>query len=351
MQSTFNENLTADIYQAHGRRGSIAVASRLSVLPSPEKTAIVQALPENKPFSSFAIFDDSKKTPVLELQPTPFAIFCDDEPIMPAPVLSSGFAVFEDQHSDLSAPSNAIVQGFGAAQKSSFAVFCDEPECVKPSRVSAPAVGLSGTVAAVASVAAPAAFSFAVFCDEDDLASTNLDKPSSAIETPQKDLNASLASLHWSPLSCIAEESTMIDGRTSLLDGSMCKGIRSVGRSSRKRRLSGTDFAYEDTEVLPSLMKCAEPYTEIERSRLNRLVMGMLIKHPGMFGQADATFNQPFAFKAAKGKIKEKLKAFDCHWDVLESLGKGGFGTVSASNGICYRPILIHKNFPGVQGT
>jgi hypothetical protein len=54
----------------------------------------------------------------------------------------------------------------------------------------------------------------------------------------------------------------------------------------------------------------------------------MLLKHPGMFGHADATFNQPFAFKAAKGKVKEKLKAFDCQWEVLEPLGKGGFGTV-----------------------
>ncbi len=351
MQINNSRNLTSDIYQAHGRRGSIAVASRLSVLPSPEKTAIIQALPENKPFSSFAIFDDSNRTPVFESQPTPFAIFCDDEPIMPAPVLSSGFAVFEDKHSDPSGHSNAIGEGFGAAQKSSFAVFCDEPECAKPSSFSASGEVLSGIAAAVASVAAPAANSFAVFCDEDDLASTNLDKPPSAMETPQKDLNTSLASLHWSPLSCIAEESTMIDGRTSLLDGSMCKGIRSVGRSSRKRRLSGTDFAYEDTEVLPTLPKCAEPYTEIERSRLNRLVTGMLMKHPGMFGQADATFNQPFAFKAPKGKGKEKLKAFDCHWDVLESLGKGGFGTVSGSIDIRYWLILIIENFPGIQGS
>jgi hypothetical protein len=322
--------------QAHGRRGSISVASRLSVLPSPEKTANIQAPLESKLTSSFAIFDDSKKSPISSSQPAPFAVFCDDEPNFPAPVPSSRFAVFEDTKPELHAQEEAVltgpcsgIQASVTEHKSSFAVFCDDPGFKYTTNSSAPAPGFSGTTASGTPLAQPAALSFAVFCDEDEHASSNTGNHPYADSTPHKDLNTSLASLHWSPLSCIAEESTMIDGRTSLLDGSMCKGIRSVGRSCRKRRLSGTDFAYEDTEVLPSLVKCAEPYTDIERSRLNRLAMGMLQKHPGLFGQVDATFNQPFAFKAAKGKAKEKLKAFDCQWEVLESLGKGGFGTAS----------------------
>jgi len=274
----------------------------------------------------------------LQSQAAPFAVFCDDEPAIPAPVLSSGFAVFEDK------PSPTVTPAIVAAQKSSsFSVFCDEPERQHSAVTVVPATGLT--------TAAPAALSFAVFCDEDDNVPTNVANAASAVVTPHKDLNSSLASLHWSPLSCIAEESTMMDGRASLLDGSMCKGIRSVGRSSRKRRLSGTDFAYEDTEVLPSLAKCAEPYTEIEKLRLNRLAMNMLLKHPGMFGHADATFNQPFAFKAAKGKVKEKLKAFDCQWEVLEPLGKGGFGTVISSLGACFIAVgQFHNHLLGVQG-
>ena len=249
-------------------------------------------------------------------------------------MLSSGFAAVEDGRSDsLGADSRevpSVVSDINLGQKcSSFAVFCDEPEILQSSSASFSATCLIKTAATCAPVAAPTALSFAVFSDEDDHSAKVGDLPS-VIATPQKDLNNSLASLHWSPLSCIAEESTMIDGRASLLDGSMCKGIRSVGRSSRKRRLSGTDFAYEDTEVLPAPPKCAEPYNEIERSRLNRMVSGLLLKHPGMFGHADAVFDQPFAFKATKGKSKERLKAFDCLWDVLESLGKGGFGTASA---------------------
>lgn len=333
--------------QAHGRRGSISVASRLSILPSPEKTAVIQAPAESKSFSSFSIFDDSKKTPVSSAQCAPFAVFCDNEPAVPARVVSSSFAIFEDEKPQSSGfavfcdeqaahpgASNENPAGGAVHKSSSFAIFCDEPEFqFQPSSTAAvsKSTAFSGALPVVASIAMPAA-PFAVFCDEDggDNTSNSTGNVPSAAATPQKDLNTSLASLHWSPLSCIAEESTMIDGRTSLLDGSMCKGIRSVGRSSRKRRFSGTDFASEDTEVLPSLVKCAEPYTEMERARLNRLVMGMLLKHPGMLGKAEVTFNQPFAFKAPKGKAKERLRAFDCQWDVLESLGKGGFGTVRA---------------------
>ena len=350
--------LLTQLLQAHGRRGSISVASRLSILPSPEKTAVIQAPAESKPFSSFAIFDDSKTTPASSSQPAPFAVFCDDEPVAPVCAVSSSFSIFEDKKPQLSGfavfcdeepaanpgPSNLHPGGHAVQKPSSFAVFCDEPEFQRQTSSAAPAANLSafsGTAAAVAAM--PAAQSFAVFCDEDegDHTSTSTGNAACATATPQKDLNTSLASLHWSPLSCIAEESTMIDGRTSLLDGSMCKGIRSVGRSSRKRRFSGTDFASEDTEVLPSIVKCAEPYTEMERARLNRLALGMLLKHPGMFGQAEATFNQPFAFKAPKGKAKERLRAFDCQWDVLESLGKGGFGTVRVVLLIHYGIILM----------
>jgi hypothetical protein len=311
--------------QAHGRRGSISVASRLSILPSPEKTAVIQPPPENKAFSSFAIFDDSKSTLVVSAQPASFAVFCDDEPVATT-AGSSCCGVYDsnkidsfggEQREAFKPASCAISTNSNEKKSSSFAVFCDEPDIQQHPSVSAPPAGLSGTATSTG---------FAVFCDEDECTSTSAGEP--VVATPHKDLNTSLASLHWSPLSCIAEESTMIDGRASLLDGSMCKGIRSVGRSGRKRRLSGTDFAYEDTEVLPSVLKFAEPYNDNERARLNRLVLGMLAKHPGMFGQSDAVFNQPFAFKATKGKAKERLKAFDCQWDVLESLGKGGFGTV-----------------------
>ncbi len=157
------------LQQAHGRRGSIAVASRLSVLPSPEKTAIIQDPIESKPFSSFAIFDDSKRTPVLASQPAPFAIFCDDDPIMPAPQLSSGFAVFEDKQCATPGPSTANPPPATVSEKkpSSFAVFCDEPECQQLSVVSFPAAGLRGNAAVVSHTAAPSAFAFAVFCDED----------------------------------------------------------------------------------------------------------------------------------------------------------------------------------------
>ncbi len=338
------------LLQAHGRRGSISVASRLSILPSPEKTAIIQPPTESKPFSSFAIFDDTKKTPVLSSQPAPFAVFCDDGHVTSTPVVSCSFGVYEDKKMDsfggdqpgaIIGTSCAVPAMSSGQKSSSFAVFCDEPDIQHHSSAPAPSASLGGTEACAA---------FAVFCDEDDRTSISAGDPTSVVATPHKDLNTSLASLHWSPLSCIAEESTMIDGRASLLDGSLCKGIRSVGRSSRKRRLSGTDFAYEDTEVLPSVLKYAEPYNTIERSRLNRLVLGMLTRHPGMFGQSDVIFNQPFAFKATKGKAKERLKAFDCQWEVLESLGKGGFGTVS----VHMQPLILvdtHQRHSGIQGS
>jgi hypothetical protein len=311
------------LLQAHGRRGSICVASRLSVLPSPEKTAVIQSATDNKPFS---VFEDSSKTPSSNSKPLPFSVFCDDEPAVPNHPASNTFSVFECKESGTDNVCRTRAASAAVAQNPSpFAVFCDEPET--QSSVSKMADAVDSGKAKVA-----AASTFAVFCDEDkdDYASSGDNSTSGVNSTPQKDMNASLASLHWSPLSCIAEESTMIDGRTSLLDGSMCKGIRSVGRSSRKRRFSGTDFGYDDTEILPPVVKCAEPYTDIERSRVNRVAMGMLLKHPGLFGQSDVVFNQPFAFKAAKGKTKEKFKAFGCAWDVLESLGKGGFGTVEA---------------------
>jgi hypothetical protein len=335
----------------------------------------------------------------LGAQSANFAVFCDDEPVAPTFALStvfnsvegkksdssgvdqpvphsfpsgavsdistqmkcSSFAVFCDEP-EIQQPSSASAPAAGlnwtaaarapaaVSATSSFAVFCDEPEIQQPSSASAPAAGLNWTAAARAPAAVAATSSFAVFCDENDQTSASTGDLPSNVATPQKDLNSSLASLHWSPLSCIAEESTIIDGRASLLDGSMCKGIRSVGRSSRKRRFSSTDFAYEDTEVLPAPFKCAEPYNEIERSRLNRLVLGMLLKHPGMFGHAEAIFNQPFAFKATKGKAKERLKAFDCQWEVLESLGKGGFGTVRVrTSNLLW--ISAHWHLSGIQSS
>ena len=43
-------------------------------------------------------------TPVLQSQAAPFAVFCDNEPAIPAPVLSSSFAVFEDKPSPTVTP-------------------------------------------------------------------------------------------------------------------------------------------------------------------------------------------------------------------------------------------------------